>query len=169
MVTIGDVLGIVAFLGGVGLTSWALVVCCGLLFSHRVEAARDALEASAIKSILRGIGLVLVPGILSFVMIVQPNPLGKFLGWMVLLALLAVGAVGAAGVSRSAGRKIQLMQEDVSDYAAFSRGAAFLVTGSMLPALGWFFFGPMVLIASLGCGWAALSPRTTSRAMSDAI
>ena len=153
MVTIGDVTAIVAFLSGLGLSSWALVVCAGLLMPERVDRARAALAFSLRACILRGLGLVAVPGIISFVLIVQPAPLGKLLGMAGLLCLLALAVVGTAGISRAAAEQIRSMQPDVSDYASFTRGAGFLIGGAMLPLLGWFLVAPLMLVAALGCGW----------------
>jgi len=155
MVTIGDVLAVVAILVGVGVTAWALMVSCGLLFPHKVDRARVAAELSPGKNMLFGLA-VLIPGFLGVAALGVPNPVVKLVGWLLILGVLGVGAVGTAGLGHLAGRRLAEMWPEVGEYPAFVRGCAFLVTASMLPALGWFAFGPALLLIGLGAGSKAL-------------
>ncbi|MFZ4508322.1 MAG: hypothetical protein ACOYON_11575 [Fimbriimonas sp.] len=164
MLILGDVLAIVAAIAGGGVSAWALIVACGLLFPHRVEAAQTALVASPGKSILRGLLLTATLGTLSIIVMNLPAPLLKVLGVGMLLALFMVAMLGAAGASQVAADAIAEKAGDMPPYATFVRGAAFLVAGTMFPAIGWFLFGPALFFASLGVGWTALvSMRRTSR------
>jgi hypothetical protein len=156
MVTIGDVLAIVSVLLGVGVTSWALMVCCGLLFPNRVENARAVFERHGLLSIGTGL-LTLIPGLIGLVLLSVQLPGVKLIGWTLILAVLAIGALGAAGLGHLAGRTLTRMSPDMAPYPAFVRGCAFLVAGSMLPLLGWFAFGPLALLAALGAGARALA------------
>jgi hypothetical protein len=160
MVNIGDVFAIIATLIGLGVTSWALMVCCALLFPDKVSHARVSSGKYARANI--GLGLVLlIPGIAGFVMLSAGPPLLKVVGWVILLSILSVGAIGAAGLAYLASDTLRKMAPDLSEYPAFVRGSAFLVTASMLPILGWFVFGPLVLLASLGGGLRAVTRRIT--------
>ncbi len=156
MVTIGDVLAIVAVLVGLGVTAWALMVCCGLLFPLRVDRARMEAERHPWSNIGTGV-LVLVPGLFGAVLQTPPVPGVKLVGWMLILTVLGIGALGAAGLGHLAGRTLNRMAPDMQEYPAFVRGSAFLVTAAMLPILGWFAFGPLILLAALGAGARALA------------
>lgn len=154
MTTLGDVLSIVAAILGGFLTLWAAVVAFSLMFPNHVGRAEAAL-AEPRKTTLRGLFLALSLGTLSIAMSANPLPLMKGLGLILLMWLLGVAVLGAAGVAQVAGRRIQALG-DMQPYPALVRGAAFIVGGTMLPFLGWFAFGPLLLAASLGAGWKAV-------------
>jgi hypothetical protein len=160
MVTIGDVLGIVAILCGLGVTAWALMVSCGLLFPQKVEFARQTAQNSPWENLLKGI-LVLIPGIIGVIMLGAAGP-GKLLGSILVLAVLSIGAIGTAGLGHLAGRSMHRMSEGMPEYPAFVRGCAFLVTASMLPILGWLVFAPVVLLIGLGSGARAIMAHTNT-------
>jgi hypothetical protein len=151
MVTIGDVFSVVAFLIGLGITAWALMVSCGLLFPNRVERARDAAQSRPWGNIGLGL-LVLLPGLIGVLMLQVPAPIIKLVGWTLILAVLGIGALGSAGLGHLAGRSLSRMAPQMGDYPAFARGCAFLVTASLMPILGWFAFGPLALLSGLGAG-----------------
>jgi hypothetical protein len=155
MVTIGDVLAVVAMLTGFGVTAWALMVSCGLLFPQKVDAARRAAQNSPWKNFGLGIA-VLIPGLLGVPML-GAAPAVKLVGWLLILSVLSIGAIGAAGVGHLAGKSLTRMSGDMPEYPAFVRGCAFIVTASMLPVLGWFVFGPAALLVALGSGAKALA------------
>lgn len=155
MMTIGDVLTVVAFLAGLGVTAWALMVSCGLLFPGRVERARDAARSRPFGNI--GIGLLtLLPGLIGALMLRAPMPGVKLVGWTLILAVLGIGAIGAAGLGHLAGKSLARMSPGIDEYPAFVRGCAFLVTASLMPLLGWFAFGPLALLSGLGAGVRSL-------------
>jgi hypothetical protein len=158
MMTIGDVLAVIATLTGVGVTSWALLVTCGLLFPHKVIAARNSAQAHVKGNIALG-AVVLLPGLTSLPMLGSGLPMVKLLGAIILLSLLSLVAIGASGLGRLAGEAILGMDSRLGEYPAFIRGSAFLVAASMLPILGWFVFGPCVILASLGSGIRAMTAR----------
>lgn len=153
MVTIGDVLGIVAFLLGVGGTAWAMTVAMGLLFPEQTSNASAATRGAFVRGLLP-----LLAGILGVLMLGGAPGL-KLLGWTVLLAVLALAALGLAGVSRVVGRRILLLAPDMGEYPAFLRGAGFLVAASLFPVLGWFLFAPVAFVIALGAGWSGLRQR----------
>lgn len=155
--TIGDVFSVVAGILGTFLTLWAAVVAAGLLFPGPAERARVSL-AEPKRAVGRGLLLTLTLGLLSVAMSASPLPLLKGLGLILLFWLLAVGILGTAGVALAVGRRIQDLDPQMAAYPATVRGAAFVVGGTLLPLLGWFAFGPVLFLASLGAGWQALVP-----------
>jgi hypothetical protein len=154
MVTIGDVLGIVAFLTGLGGTGWAMTVAMGLLFPEQAARASEATKGAFVRGLVPLLGLFL-----GVVMLSLPVPGMKLLGWVVLLGILALAALGLAGLSRVAGHRLMALQPEMGEYPAFLRGAGFLVTASLFPLLGWFLFAPVAFIVALGAGWSGVSRR----------
>ena len=153
MVTIGDVMGVVAFLAGVGGTAWAMTVAMGLLFPEGVERASAATRGA----FARG----LVPLALGFIglILLKAGPGAKLLGLVLVLAVLALAALGLAGLSRVAGRRIAALSPEMGEYPAFLRGAGFLVAASLFPVLGWFLFAPAAFVVALGAGWTGFARR----------
>jgi hypothetical protein len=156
MTTIGDVLAIIAALIGLGLTTWALLVSCALLFPRKVNRAWVACELNVRTNMALGI-VMLLPALLALTMLGNPHPLLKVLGAVILLGDLSFAAIGAAGLGYIAGDQIRRMDPSLGEYSAYLRGSAFLVTASMLPILGWFVVGPAILLASLGGGLRAVA------------
>jgi hypothetical protein len=155
MTTIGDVFSIVAAIFGSFLTLWAAVVAAGLLFPGAAEKARRSLEEPK-RTIGRGLAVALTLGTLAIAMSATPAPLVKGLGLILLFWLFALSILGTAGVSAAVGRRIQDLDPGMAAYPATVRGAAFVVGGTLLPFLGWFAFGPVLFLASLGAGWKAV-------------
>jgi hypothetical protein len=154
MVTIGDVLGIVAFLVGLGGTGWAMTVAMGLLFPEQAARASESTKGAFVR------GLVpLLMGVVGVVLLSIPAAGMKLLGWAVLLGVLALAALGLAGLSHVTGRRLMALQPEMGEYPAFLRGAGFLVSASLFPVLGWFLFAPVAFIVALGAGWAGVSRR----------
>ncbi len=166
MVAIGDVFSIVSIFLGLALSAWSLIIAMSLLFPGRVKRATDSLMEAPKKTFFRGV-LMLVVLVVSFFMVAGPNPLGKLLGWPIMLFMLAVATMGAGAISRTIGTRIQEMStKPLSDYEALLRGAGFMVVAGILPVLGWLAFAPVVLITALGAGTVALkSPRTVPAGM----
>ena len=154
MVTIGDVMGIVAFLAGVGGTAWAMTVTMGLLFPERAARASAATRGAFLRG-LPPLGI----GVFALALSGLPAPPAKLLGLLVLLALLALAALGLAGLSRLVGRRIALLAPEMDEYPAFLRGAGFLVAACLFPVLGWFLFAPATFVVALGVGVSALVRR----------
>jgi hypothetical protein len=168
--TIGDIIGIIAAIAAICAGAWGLTVTCGLLFTARAETARQVIVKSAKSSIGIGAAVTLVPGFVGLVLLGVANPGAKLAGMLVILAILACGAVGGAGLAFVAGERIREMDESLSDYAVFSRGAAFLVAASIFPVLGWFGFAPLAFFAAVGSGARALNySRTVDRSQAGQI
>ena len=153
--TQGDVFSVVAAIFGIFLTAWASVVAIALLCPGAVDKARLAVAAPG-RAIFHGLAILLTLGLLGVVLLVNPLPLLKLVGWVVTLALLACASVGLSGISQAAGRRIQDLDPMMPAYPAMVRGAAYVVGATILPVLGWFAFGPLLLLASIGAGWKAV-------------
>ncbi len=153
MVTIGDVMGIVAFLTGLGGTAWAMTVTMGLLFPAQAARASGATKGAFVRGLLP-----LLFGFLGLVLL-KTGPGAKLLGLVLVLAVLALAALGLAGLARVAGRRIAMLSPEMGEYPAFLRGAGFLVAASLFPVLGWFLFAPAAFVVALGAGWSGLTRR----------
>ena len=154
----GDVLAFISLLVGTCLSAWALTVTYGLLFPDRSDVAKAILSAQPGKCVGRGALILVTFGVLGAVLISVPSPPVKLLGWAVVLMILSVAALGLAGAARMAGARMQSMAPEMNHYAAFCRGAAFMIVGCVLPLVGWFAFGPVLFLAAIGAGSkAALS------------
>ncbi len=157
----GDVLAFVSLLIGTCLSAWALTVTYGLLFPDRSEIAKAILSANPGKCVGRGAIIVATLGVLGAVLLAVPNPVVKLVGWIVLLVILSVAALGLAGAARMAGDRMQSMAPEMNHYAAFCRGAAFMITGCIVPFVGWFAFGPVLFLAAVGAGSKAAVQRAS--------
>ena len=156
MVTIGDVFSIVAAIFGLFITAWAASVAIMLLLPQATERARAVAEETPGRTILSGIALLLTVGLVGVVMLGNPLPLMKLLGWTLTLGLLGIAAIGTAGIGQAAGSRIRVLAPEMPAYPAMVRGAAYVIGVTLLPLLGWFLFAPILLLASLGAGWKAV-------------
>ena len=157
---IGDVLAVVASLFGIALTSWATLLAFRLMFPRPVELARREIDRRPWANAFVGTGILLIPGgIFLLLLSAGPAPV-KIFGFVGFAWLLAIGAIGAAGLAAS----LESRMEGVTGFARTSRATAILVGASNLPLLGWFVFGPAVLMVALGAGARAIlrSARSTA-------
>lgn len=155
MVTIGDSFSIVATLAGIGLTAWAFILTCALLFPARVAAARGTISLNTKKSFGFGI-LALLIGVFGFVALSLPNPVAKLLGTLILSSYFAFAAIGASGISRLAADRLQMLSPDLTMHQAYGKAASYIVLAALLPLLGWFLFAPLFLLFSGGAGLIAI-------------
>lgn len=157
MVLIGDVLAWIGALVLIGITSWATILASALLFDGASSRADGAISTRPWHVVWVGLLITLTLGSLSVVLIAQPNPLGKLLGWILLAYLLFVAVLGASGVARMVATRIRELHDDLPAYNALSRGVILIIGAAMLPVVGTLLIAPAVLVVSLGAGWAALS------------
>lgn len=158
MTTIGDGFIIAFTLTGLFITSWVTSIAIMLLFPNVSERARVAATERTAKTVGLGLVLLLTIGLLGIVGLGNPLPILKLVGWVIILGLLAVAAVGTSGISQAAGYRLKELDPSISLSQAMLRGAAFVVGPTILPLLGWMFYAPLLLLASLGAGWKALRP-----------
>lgn len=155
----GDVLAFVSLLIGTCISAWALTMAYGLLFPGKCWVAQQEISARPWKCIGRGALVILTIGLIGAILLSVPNPVVKVAGWLVLLGIFSVAALGIAGVALNAGERLQKLAPEMNHYAAFSKGAAILIVGCILPIVGWFAFAPALYLASIGAGVKALLTR----------
>ena len=88
-ITIGDSLAVVALLGGIGLSTWALIVAIGLLMPNKTKNAQQVLSNGPWRPLILGALITLTVGLFSVILLSAPNPATKLLGTVVLMWLLS--------------------------------------------------------------------------------
>ncbi|MBC8066401.1 MAG: hypothetical protein H7Y17_16335 [Chlorobia bacterium] len=156
MVTIGDSFAIVALLGGICLSAWALIMAVALVFPGKAQQARGRLVNRPWVSFVVGLLIWASAGVVSAGMLASPLPLAKLIGWMGILGLASIAAVGSAGLATLASERLKAMAPDQTSYASLSKSAAYIVIAGLVPVLGWFLIVPFLIFASTGAGTAAL-------------
>jgi hypothetical protein len=156
MVALGDSFTVVALLGGICLSAWAMILSIALVFPGKAQHARTRLVKRPWLSFFTGLLLWLTVGVVGFGMIASPLPIGKLMGWTVLMALLSIAAVGSAGLVTLASERLQALALDLTPYAAVTKSAAMIVVAGLVPVLGWFLIVPFLVFASTGAGIQAL-------------
>jgi hypothetical protein len=160
MVLMGDVLAVVATLAGVCLSAWVLLIGSSLIFSRRAAAAESLLEHSPWRSLIIGLAVGTLGGIVSIALTAQPSGVLKLVGMAGYLIILSLGVLGGCGLAQLVARRIHPLDPSLSPLKSLSRGAAILVVPSLLPLLGWFVFAPVVLAISIGAGLQAILSRS---------
>jgi hypothetical protein len=164
MVAIGDVFSIVGTLVGICVTSWALIMGAALLFQGSAYRAKTAYQTTPYKGLFLGIGVTLLIGVASFLLLAIPLPLVKMAGTMGLLSLMSLAALGASGVAMVVADRICALDPGVSRYTAMIRATAIMSIAGVFPVLGWFLVGPVLILASVGYGLKAVFQQATALA-----
>lgn len=159
MLTLGDVLAIVASLAGICVSAWALTMAVTTLFWDRTNRAKDAVATRPWPAFWTGILTVLVGGTISVIFLNLPNPLMKGVGWLMLMAILSLAAIGAGGIAGVAGERLRHLDPSLTPYQATVRGVAFVIVAGIFPILGWFLVAPLLLIVGAGAGLTAMRAR----------
>lgn len=154
--TIGDVLAVVSFLAGAGLSWWALLVGSALLWHGRANWARAQLEARTGRVLATGVGAALGGGALIALLANLPNGVLKLSGWLLFFVMLGVAALGGGAIASLLGERLRRACPDLSVLGAVSRAAALLVGAQFVPLLGWFVLLPLCFLFALGAGCRAL-------------
>lgn len=156
----GDVMAAISLLVGCCLSAWALTMAYGLLFPAKSEVAKLEVAAHPWRCVGRGVLVLFTFGLFGLILAIKvPSPPIKLVGWIVLLSIFSVAALGMAGIALNAGDRLRRMGPELSNYAAFARGAAFLIVGCILPVVGWLAFGPVLYLAAIGAGFKAMFTR----------
>jgi len=159
MVTIGDSFAIVAILGGICLSAWALMMAVALVFSNKARHAQTRLTNRPWASFFLGFGIWATVGLIGMGMIANPFPIAKLMGWTDVMALLSIAAVGASGLAVHAAERLRTLAPEMTPYTAMAKSAAVIVVSGLVPILGWFLIVPFVVFASTGAGIMALTLR----------
>lgn len=156
MVTIGDSFAIVAILGGICLSAWAMILTLALVFPSKAVHARSRLVSKPWASLFVGILVWGTVGLVSFGLIASPMPPAKLLGWMIFLGLASIAAIGSAGLAFLASERLRELSPGLTPYSAMSMSAAVIVVSGLVPILGWFLIVPFLVLATTGAGLQAL-------------
>jgi len=164
MVTIGDTFAVVATLGGICLSAWALILAVALVFPGKSAHARNRLVNKPWASFFIGVGIWLTVGLVGMGMIANPLPLSKLMGWTVIMTLTSIASVGASGLASLAAERLQALAPDQTTYGSLAKSTAFIVVAGLVPLLGWFLIVPFLIFASTGSGIMALLTRSAETA-----
>lgn len=156
MLILGDILAIVAALVGGAISTWAMAMAFPLLFVGRVSAAEMRITTAPWKTFFLGLLLATFFTTIAVVLAAIPNPLMKFAGTALFLAILAVAMLGFSGLALGTSRRIQMLDSSVPPFKNLCRATALLVIASFLPFLGWFLVAPVLLILGFGAGMQAI-------------
>jgi hypothetical protein len=159
MVTIGDSFAVVALLGGICLSAWAMILSVALVFPGKANHARNRLAAKPWGAFFIGLLIWATLGFLSLALLSSPMPPAKLLGWIGLLGLGSIAAVGSSGLATLAAERLKSLAPEMTHYAAFTKSAAYIVLAGLVPVLGWFLVVPFLVFASTGAGVHALMLR----------
>ena len=160
----GDVLAFLALLLGSCISAWSLTLAYGLLFPEKCQVAKTVVTEKPWRCLGTGALLTLTIGLIGLGLIGQaPNPVLKLIGWVLVLGLFGVSSLGLAGISLNAADRLKVMSPDMTPYAAFTRGAGFLIMGCIFPIVGWLAVAPLLWLTAMGAGVKALRTRTEGR------
>lgn len=167
LVTGGDLQAFITFAVATVLSLWALAIAVSSLFGERTARARERLEQSPVKVILLGAVIALVLGIVSEGMLSEPEGFLNLVGLIIQLLLLILVAIGFSGLSALVAQRLTKLDPMLTPYGALSRGALFCILATLVPVLGWFVIGPLIISASLGAGVKAVFSRAPAKASSQ--
>jgi len=159
MFMLGDSLTLLSIVAAACLSAWSLMVGCAILFGKKAARAKITLEQRPWRAFGYGLACLLTIGLFALVLMGTPNPIAKLLGMSLAFLLLFVAAVGASGMALLVGNRIQPLDPEVAPFKALTRGSALVVAAAVMPAFGWFFMFPVILILGLGLGLDALMHR----------
>ena len=154
-----DVLAIALSIVGTLLTLPALWLLLRALFPAAVEGGRERLRLRPVVSFL--VGLV-VTGLLvggGLVLANAPNPGGKALGFVFLVAWFLLAGVGFASFALLVGERLPGREDEGRPWRPLLRGAACLELSFLFPLLGWFGVLPIAAAAATGAAAMALAGR----------
>lgn len=158
MTGLGDVFAVVVTLIGVCFSLWAMIVVFALMFPTSARTAADRIGDRPVPTTLLGAAIVIFGGGFGLVLLNAPPPPVKLLGTTLLLIILGIGVIGAAGIGHLLAGRMQTLGAPLSPFAALSRASGMIAFAWLLPFLGWFLVGPLLLMASVGAGFMSLRP-----------
>lgn len=149
--TIGDVLATAAGIFTACASVWAAILVTFLLFSARTRNVADRIEKHPWRC--AGVGAVVLgsAGIVTVILVNQPNGLLKLIGWLSLAFLLALATFGSAGMSQVVATRILRADPAVPPFRAAGYSAGLIIAAGLLPVLGWLILAAS-LLTSLGAG-----------------
>jgi hypothetical protein len=156
--TIGDVLATITGILAACTSLWAAILVMLLLFSSRTREAAERIEQSPWRCAGIGTLVLAIAGLITIILLNQPNGALKLLGWFSLALLLVLAILGSAGLSRVLADRILKVDSAVPPFRAAGYSAGLLVATGLLPILGWLIL-VVSLLTSLGAGILTLKRR----------
>lgn len=132
------------------LTWAALVIAVSLLVPSHAEHARKQAEEQTAKCLFAGIGM-LIPFAISLALI-QGGPLLRLAAIVIWFCTACTLVLGSAGIARVMRGRISKNE----DFSGLLCGSLVYSLALGFPFIGWFFFLPVAVIASLGAGARAV-------------
>ena len=144
---------ILVIFSGAGLISILLIV--NLLLPGPVRRTREALEASAGRSLLLGgVNFLFAALVMALLLWLTQQSGGGILSGIlaVIAALIALGLLlmMVLGLASLAGLIAMRTGETASPFGSYLRGGLLLVLAGLTPYLGWFIFTPLAIWTGLG-------------------
>lgn len=152
-----DVYAVFGSLLALGIAFPGMLTAWWLMFPGLTDRASTRFELSPWKSLALG-GLLALPLVVVLVVLFA-SPLGpvKFIGSLMLIGALAFASLGASGLAALMGRRISARSSsELSDIAAFVRGALALELAAAFPVIGWLLVIPAVTVSGFGAAAFAL-------------
>jgi hypothetical protein len=153
MLTLGDVLAVVAIVFGTAVGLAALSLASGFAFPLASEAAARKAESRPIASFLLGLALSVPAMFVGLVLVALPSPLAKSAGVLLLAAWAVLLGFGTATVSWLVGQRVQAASPALPRHAALGVASLAVAVSMILPFVGWFLIGPVVALTGFGA-WA---------------
>jgi hypothetical protein len=150
MLTLGDVLAVVALTFGSALALGALCFCFGYAFPGAVARTARRVEARPSGSFFLGLGASLPIVLLGVVLLSLPNPLSKAAGTLLLAGFALALVFGAAGVAFVLTQRVQAHPSALPKPGASLMACMALSTAFVLPFVGPFLVAPVVCVAGFG-------------------
>lgn len=157
--TIGDIFAVVAVILITAGAWMATILLAGLFFSERAHQAAQQIATAPVFCALRGVGMLLLLGIPSFILLTQAGPM-RLVSLLFGGVLALCAAVGSAGAVQMLSRRVLESGTTLSPFAAITRSAFLYVTSGLTPIIGWFVVTPLALLVSLG---AAACPKSRAK------
>jgi hypothetical protein len=150
-----DMLNMLAFLVGGGITLTAFIILVGRLFMIPVNRCAEAIKASLWKPFLIGlVNAVFFILLASLMFNFARNQLsGLPAGFVAMIALAILAALGILESIGLSGFSYWLEERFANDERTLNsslKSTLFLVLACMAPFVGWFLLTPFVIATSLG-------------------
>jgi hypothetical protein len=147
----GDVFAVFGTLLALGIIFPGMLTAWWLLFPNVTARAQHRIQKTPWSSFGMGFGLAIPIGIAIAILSAIPLGIAQFFAFVIAFAALAVAGLGASGIAGAMGERIKARSsEELSDLAAFVRGAVALELAAAFPVIGWLLFIPMTILASFG-------------------
>lgn len=150
MLTLGDVLAIVALVFGTAFALSALSFTSGFAFPIASERAARRVEARTVGSFFAGLGVSLPILFVAIVLSSLPQPLAKGLGITMLGAYALLLAFGVGTVSWLVAERIHSACPALGRHSSLAMASLGVAVAMVLPFVGWFLIGPVVALVGFG-------------------